>query len=117
MYEDANTFAFLDIKPVNPGHTLVLPKNHARNIFDISANDMAAVMETARMLAPKLREATNADGLNVHINNEPAGGQLIFHSHVHLIPRFEGDGYEHWLGKEVGAAELEDLRKKITALL
>lgn len=100
IYEDERTFAFLDIGPVNPGHTLVIPKTHAEDLSTIRKEDLTAVMETVRMLAPKIERAVLADGFNVHINNRSAAGQVIFHSHVHIIPRFTGDGLSMWKHKE-----------------
>ncbi len=98
IYENDTTLAFLDIKPVNPGHTLVIPKRWSKNVLAISADDWAEVMETVRILAPAIVRAVGAEGINIMMNNESAAGQLVFHSHVHLIPRFEGDGFEHWPG-------------------
>lgn len=86
VYEDEDTIAFLDIRPDHPGHTLVVPKKQARNVFDVDSATFSKVMEVARTLAPKVREAVGADGLRVTINNEPAAGQVVFHLHVHLIP-------------------------------
>lgn len=117
IYEDEHTFAFLDINPINPGHTLVIPKHHAENIMTIKKEDLAAVMETVRHLAPIIQRAVNADGINIGINNGSAAGQIIFHAHVHVMPRFEGDGHEHWQKKgltkeaitEAGAAIRNEL--------
>lgn len=117
VYEDDTTIAFLDIRPTNPGHTLVVPKTHAQNIFDISESDWLATMATARTLAPVIKDAVAADGLNVHVNNEPAAGQVIFHAHVHLIPRFENDGYELWHGEELPDEEMVRIRDSIVKKL
>lgn len=100
IYEDEHTFAFLDISPVNPGHALVIPKTHAEDLSTIRKEDLAAVMETVRTIAPKIVRAVGADGFNVHINNRSAAGQVIFHSHVHIIPRFTGDGLAMWKHQE-----------------
>lgn len=100
IYEDDETFAFLDADPVNPGHTLVIPKEPHTNIYEIPEQDFVAVMKTVRYLAPKIKEAVDADGINIHNNNDSAAGQKVFHYHIHIIPRFEDDGYEHWKGKE-----------------
>jgi histidine triad (HIT) family protein len=101
VYEDEHTFAFLDINPINIGHTLVIPKRHAENIMTIRKEELAAVMETVRMLAPVIQRAVDADGINIGINNGSAAGQVIFHTHVHIMPRFEGDGHEHWQKKDI----------------
>lgn len=114
VYEDEHTFAFLDITPVAKGHTLVVPKKHVKNVFDADEKTWAQVMETARKLAPIVRDAVSADGVNVYVNNEPAAGQVVMHSHAHIIPRFANDGLELWHGKEMPQEELEKIAKKIT---
>src|SRR3989344_8724642 len=96
VYEDADTMSFLDIRPNNPGHTLVVPKKPFRNIFDIDDETLAAVWRTARKVAKAVKDATDADGLNINTNNEATAGQVVFHYHVHVIPRFENDGLPLW---------------------
>jgi histidine triad (HIT) family protein len=93
VYEDENTIAFLDINPVNPGHVLVIPKKPSRNILDIDEADWIALMKVVRMLARAVQRATRADGINIDINNEEAAGQIVFHTHVHIVPRFKGDAH------------------------
>lgn len=90
LYEDAETYAFMDIMPRGPGHCLVIPKQRARNILDVDPESLAAVMRTARKLARAVMTAFEADGVTVQQFNEPAGGQVVFHLHVHVIPRHEG---------------------------
>lgn len=90
VYEDDKTIAFLDIMPRAPGHTLVIPKHPARNLLDVSADELAHVMRVAQKVANAGMKAFNADGITVQQFNEPAGGQVIFHLHVHVIPRKEG---------------------------
>ncbi|MDW8185022.1 MAG: HIT family protein [Anaerolineae bacterium] len=92
VYEDEQTMAFMDIHPANPGHTLVIPKRHAATIFDIDEEDAAAVMRTAVRVARAIQKALTPDGLNLVQSNGRAGGQEIFHLHVHVIPRWVGDG-------------------------
>ncbi|HXK37847.1 MAG TPA: HIT family protein [Candidatus Paceibacterota bacterium] len=108
IYEDDQTFAFLDINPINRGHTLVIPKRHAENIMTIRKEELAAVMETVRMLAPVIQRAVDADGINIGINNGSAAGQVIFHTHVHIMPRFEGDGHEHWQKKDISKESIAE---------
>ena len=86
--EDERTMAFLDIHPAGEGHTLVIPKVHADNVFDASPEDWAAVWETSRRVALALREAFAPDGLYVREANGRLGGQEVMHLHVHLIPRY-----------------------------
>jgi histidine triad (HIT) family protein len=90
VYEDARAFAFLDIMPRAPGHTLVLPKAPARNILDVSPDDLAYVMQVTQRIAQAAMSAFAADGITVQQFNEPAGGQVVFHLHVHVIPRHAG---------------------------
>ena len=90
VYEDAKAFAFLDIMPRAPGHTLVLPKAPARNILDVDPDDLAHVMRVAQKIARAGIQAFGADGVTIQQFNEGAGGQVVFHLHVHVIPRKEG---------------------------
>lgn len=118
VYEDEKIFAFLDIHPVNKGHTLVIPKKHAVNIYDIEESEIAEMVKIGKKLALKIREVTKAEGMNIHMNNEKAGGQAVFHAHIHLIPRYEGDGLTHWPSKGSYAdGEAEALAKNISNLL
>jgi len=115
IYEDNETFAFLDIHPVNPGHTLVIPKHHSFNILDIPPEDWAAVAKTVHKLAKPIHDALGADGINLHMNNREHAGQVVDHPHVHLIPRFKGDGLPHWHGKAYKEGESKIVADKIKA--
>ena len=90
VYEDDKTLAFLDIMPRAQGHTLVLPKAPARNILDVSPDDFAYVMTVAQKIAKAATTAFKADGITLQQFNESAGGQVVFHLHVHIIPRKAG---------------------------
>jgi histidine triad (HIT) family protein len=90
VYEDDRAFAFLDIMPRAPGHTLVLPKVPARNILDVAPDDLAHVMKVAQKIARAGMKVFDADGVTVQQFSEPAGGQVVFHLHVHVIPRKTG---------------------------
>ena len=87
IYEDAHTFVFLDIMPRCPGHALVIPKAPARNMLDITPDDAAHVARTTHKIAAASMKAFNADGVTIQQFNEPAGGQVVFHLHVHVQPR------------------------------
>jgi histidine triad (HIT) family protein len=100
VYEDEHTLAFLDAHPNNPGHTLVIPKKQVVNIFDIDEETLMAVWRTVRKVAHAVKAATGTEGLNITSNNGAVAGQVVFHYHVHVIPRFPGDGMELWHGKE-----------------
>jgi histidine triad (HIT) family protein len=91
VYEDDKAIAFLDIMPRAPGHTLVIPKAPARNILDIKPEDLSHVMQVAQKIARAGKKAFNADGITIQQFNEKAGGQVVFHLHVHVIPRHEGN--------------------------
>lgn len=117
VYEDELTIAFLDIHPVSPGHTLVIPKNHSTNILDITAADWAAVAETGRKIAHALDASLKADGINLMMNNREHAGQVIDHPHLHFIPRFKGDGLTHWLGKKYAQGEDVSVADKMRAAL
>jgi histidine triad (HIT) family protein len=90
VYEDEKVLAFLDIMPRAPGHTLVLPKAPARNLLDVDPADLAHVMQAAQKIARAAVKVFNADGITLQQFNESAGGQVVFHLHVHVIPRKEG---------------------------
>jgi histidine triad (HIT) family protein len=90
VYEDADTFVFLDIMPRSDGHALVIPKQPARNILDASPSLLVPVIHTAQRVAIAAKKAFNADGMTITQFSEPAGGQIVFHLHVHVIPRFAG---------------------------
>lgn len=117
VYEDADTLAFLDIKPNNPGHTLVIPKIHVENLYSMSDHSLAAVMRTAQKVARAVKAAVDADGINLTMNNEDAAGQVIFHAHLHVIPRFKEDGYRHWPLKAYKEGEAEAIAQKIRSAL
>ena len=90
VYEDDKTLAFLDIMPRAPGHALVLPKAPVRNILDASPDDLAHVITTVQKIARASMELFGADGVTIQQFNESAGGQVVFHLHVHVIPRQNG---------------------------
>jgi histidine triad (HIT) family protein len=90
VYEDDKALAFLDIMPRAPGHTLILPKSPARNLLDVDPDDLAHVAKVAQKVAKAALKVFAADGITVQQFNEPAGGQVVFHLHVHVIPRHDG---------------------------
>jgi histidine triad (HIT) family protein len=92
VYEDDATFALLDINPATHGHTLVIPKQHVADLYDASPDVLSAIAHTVQTVARRLQQALQPDALNVIQNNGSAAGQTVFHYHVHLIPRWKGDG-------------------------
>lgn len=92
VYEDRESFAFLDIKPHAQGHTVVIPKKHAETVFDLGEKEMQALMEAVRKTMIKIDGKLHPDGFNVGWNHAPAGGQVVPHLHIHIMPRYNGDG-------------------------
>lgn len=99
LYEDASVLAFLDIAPVAPGHALIIPKVHCDDLFGLPDDLGAAWLAAQKRVGRAIMTAVNATGLNVQQNNGPSAGQLVFHAHIHLIPRQAGDGLALWPGK------------------
>ncbi len=91
LYEDEDFRVILDLGPASKGHALILPKAHAANIYEISDDMAAKAMILAKKMATKMTEALKCDGFNIVQNNGEAAGQTVFHFHMHLIPRYEGD--------------------------
>lgn len=120
VYEDAETFAFMDIMPRADGHCLVIPKTAARNVFDASTQQMAACMATVQRIAKAARVAFAADGVTIQQFNERAGGQVVFHLHYHVLPRHEGVGLKPHTGQiekpEVLSANADKLRAALGKL-
>lgn len=89
--DDEHTVSFMDLNPWTRGHALVIPREHARNIWEIDPEQLAHAMNSAQRLAQRMRDRLGADGVNVINSCEPAAWQTVFHFHVHVIPRYEGD--------------------------
>jgi histidine triad (HIT) family protein len=117
VYEDARAFAFLDIMPRAPGHTLVIPKAPARNILDVKRDDLGHVMAVAQKIARTAMQVFAADGVTLQQFNEPAGGQVVFHLHVHIIPRQNGVPLKPPASHKEEASVLSDQALKLAAAL
>lgn len=117
IYEDKEFLAFLDIKPINKGHTLVIPKAHCKNLLDFPKAEETDLLEFIKKVASAVVKATNADGFNLGMNNGKAAGQVIHHAHFHIIPRFNNDGLHNWPNKDASKEELEQTQKKIVSFL
>ncbi len=96
VYETDTVLAFLDIAPVNKGHTLIVPKSHYSTLFDVPPELGPDLLLAMRTVGKALMDFTRATGLNMGMNNFRAAGQLVFHAHWHLIPRFDADGLKLW---------------------
>ena len=117
IYEDDKVLAFLDIMPRAPGHVLVLPKAPARNILDISPDDLAHVIKVAQKIAKVSVETFGADGITIQQFNESAGGQVVFHLHVHVIPRKTGVAMKPPASEKAAPDVLADQAKQLAAAL
>ena len=117
VYEDEHTLAFLDIMPRSAGHTLVLPKAPARNILDIKVEDYLHVARATHKIAAAAKKAFDADGITVQQFNETAGGQVVFHLHVHVMPRHIGVALLPPASRKGDAKVLEDNAAKLIAAL
>src|ERR1700704_879673 len=117
IYEDDKTLAFLDIMPRAPGHAVVLPKTPARNILDISPDDLAHVMKIAQKIAKVSVDVFGADGITIQQFNESAGGQVVFHLHVHVIPRKTGVAMKPPASEKAAPDVLADQTKQLVAAL
>jgi len=117
VYEDEHTLAFLDIMPRSPGHTLVIPKAPARNILDIAPDSLAHVIRTAKKIAIAGKKAFNADGITLQQFSEQAGGQVVFHLHVHVMPRVEGVALLPPASRKEDVKVLEDHTTRLIAAL
>jgi histidine triad (HIT) family protein len=117
VYEDADSIAIMDIMPRTEGHTLVLPKTPARNLLDATPEQLAACMRTAQKLAKAAIKAFNAGGITIQQFNESAGGQVVFHLHFHVLPRWQGVNLRPPGGPmekpEVLAANAEKMRQAL----
>jgi histidine triad (HIT) family protein len=117
VYEDDHALAFLDIMPRAPGHTLVLPKAPARNLLDVAPADLAHVMQVAQKVARAAVTVFGADGITIQQFNESAGGQVVFHLHVHVIPRKAGEPLKPPASVKEEPAVLSDQALKLAAAL
>jgi histidine triad (HIT) family protein len=117
VYEDEHVLAFLDIMPRAPGHTLVIPKAPARNILDIRVDDYLHVARATHRIAAAAKKAFQADGITVQQFNETAGGQVVFHLHVHVMPRHDGIALLPPASRKEDVKVLEDNATKLAAAL
>ncbi|MFA6077923.1 MAG: HIT family protein [Candidatus Paceibacterota bacterium] len=117
VYEDEHSLAFLDINPINIGHTLLIPKKHTQNIFDTPSETLQNIVSALKIVSSAVKNGVNADGLNIINNNGGPAGQLVYHLHLHLVPRFTGDGFTHWHGKNYNEGEMSATAEKIKKII
>ncbi|MDP2750674.1 MAG: HIT family protein [Nanoarchaeota archaeon] len=113
IYEDDETYAFLDIAPVNPGHTLVIPKHHTEKLGSLSDKQLGHLMHSVNTITKAVEKGTKADATNVTLNNGEAAGQVVKHVHFHIIPRFKGDGLKPWQHGKYEEGEMKKVQEKI----
>ncbi len=110
IYENSDFKVILDVSPASKGHTLILPKEHFDNIFDMDADTAGKLFSLAAAVARALKQAINCDGMNIVQNNGEVAGQTVFHFHMHLIPRYEGDRVNvTWEPGQATAEQLNEL--------
>lgn len=118
LYEDENIFVFLDVNPINIGHSLVVPKKHFENLYDTPEKTLVQMIRVIKKISSAIKNSLGANGLNINMNNEKAAGQLVFHAHIHIIPRYNNDGYTHWHSKCLYKdGEMLETAKKIISVL
>lgn len=117
LYEDKDTFAFLDIAPVNKGHALVVPKKHYSDLLDLPDKEIASLFRAAKKVSDAVMKGVGCQGFNLGMNNGKAAGQLVMHAHLHIIPRLDGDGLRHWPGKKYAEGEAERVKEDIKKYL
>lgn len=117
VYEDSDFKAILDVSPAARGHVIILPKNHAANIFELPDEDASKIFVVAKKIATAIKQAYNCDGVNIVQNNGEAAGQTVFHLHVHVIPRFFEDTVSvKWVQNDM-PSDLEEIANEIKAKL
>lgn len=114
VYEDDSTLAFLDINPNSKGHTLLIPKKLYKDIYQLDENISAIMMKNVVKISKAIKKGLVCDGINIVMNNESSAGQIIFHAHIHIIPRYKNDGGDWNKKKNYSELEKEEIIKKIT---
>lgn len=117
VYEDDDVLAFLDISPVNPGHTLVIPKCHYADLLELPEVEAQRLIARVKKISPAVISSVEAQAFNLNLNNGKVSGQEVAHVHWHIVPRFEGDGRELWHGRPYGEGEVEEILEKIKNLI
>lgn len=113
LFEDDNFFAFLDISPINEGHTLIIPKQHIQDFTDFPEELGNEWVTFTKKVIDALKSKLGVTDFNIGMNNGPYAGQVVFHQHTHLIPRKESDGFKHWPSKQATPEELKEVQKRI----
>lgn len=117
LYEDEDTLAFLDLFPVNKGHSLVISKEHYENIFDVPADILSKVSSVMKNVADAVKKGVNADGISIAQSNGKDAGQVISHIHFHVMPRFKNDGLKLWPQGKYEEGEMDKFKEDISKFL
>ena len=118
IYEDDKILSFLDIAPANKGHALVMPKEHYETLVDVPADVSSELSKAVKKVARALSSALGNEGFNILVNNKKVAGQLVPHAHIHVIPRFSGDGISlNWSPRKYKDKELDEFKEKIKSFL
>jgi len=118
IFEDDYIISFLDIAPANKGHALIVTKNHYETLLDVPDDDLNDLMIKAKKIARAMSSALGSEGFNVLMNNKKVAGQLVLHAHLHIIPRFKGDGIDlNWRPKKYNGREIDEFKEKIQKFL
>lgn len=113
IYENENVIVFLDINPVNPGHVLVVSKEHYVNILDAPEETLKGMIAVVKKIAPVILESVGMNDFCLGVNNGHDAGQVVDHIHFHIMPRCEGDGHKHWKPIPYKEGEMKELAQKI----
>lgn len=113
VYENEHVLAFLDINPIAKGHTLVIPKKHAIDLFELDDADAGEIMKAAKKVATVAMSELGAVGINLINSNRKEAGQDVFHYHMHIVPRYSGDGIKLWPNGRYKDMNLEEVARKI----
>ena len=117
LYEDEDTLAFLDLFPVNKGHSLVISKEHYENIFDVPEETLSKVSSVMKTVADAVKKGVNADGISIAQSNGKNAGQVIPHIHFHVMPRFKDDGLKLWPQGKYEEGEMDKFKEDISKFL
>ena len=118
IYEDDKVICFLDIMPANKGHCLVIPKNHSKDLSDMKDEDAEAAIKASRKVAKALSLSLGCQGFNLVMSNGVEAGQVVFHSHIHIVPRFKDDGLKiKWPHTKYKEGEMKEYAEKVKKFL
>ena len=113
VYEDSDVVAFLDINPTAIGHTLVVPKKHFQDIYDVDESSLSKAMNIAKKISILLKDKFGADGVNIIQNTGHVAGQIVMHFHIHVIPRYKNDNIQfHFPRAQLTSQQLDEVQKK-----